>query len=113
LAKNTEADFRISFALRSSNTSRAQLLDLLTLLRGEDVTSLAAVGLSLAHLLPQRLTVDPQLVSDVRDRAFRFERQANAALDQLLWNLFGLGITEGSPLPLTKPRNRALLKRAL
>ena len=54
-AKNTLAAFRISFARRSSETSRRKLLDLLALLAGQDVLAPALVGLDLAHVFAQRL----------------------------------------------------------
>jgi hypothetical protein len=68
LAKNTEADFRISFARAQLEVLAAQLLDLLPLLAGEQIATLAAVGLGLPHRSAQRLRLDAQVTGDVRDR---------------------------------------------
>jgi hypothetical protein len=46
----------------------AQPADLLALLAGRQVGPQPLVGLGLAHLLAQRLGMDPEVVSDVRDR---------------------------------------------
>jgi hypothetical protein len=84
VTKNTEAAFRISFARRSSNTSFAQRLDLLALLRGRQIRSQATIGLGLAHVLSQRLVVNPEISRHVTDRATRLDRQPHTALDQLI-----------------------------
>jgi hypothetical protein len=62
----------------------AQLLDLLALLRGGQIRPQATVSLGLAHLLAQRLVVDPEIGRDVTDRATGLDRQPHTALDQLI-----------------------------
>src|SRR3954467_9211888 len=62
----------------------AQPLQLLTLLRLQEITPDATVGLGLAHPLPQRLLVDPQVLSDVRDRTIRLEVETNRTFTQLI-----------------------------
>src|SRR5207302_7852064 len=57
-----------------------QLADLLALLAGQQIGALAAVGLRLAHTLAQRLRVDAQIRSDVRDRPLGLEHEPDAAL---------------------------------
>jgi hypothetical protein len=47
----------------------------------------AAVGLGPTHLLAQRLRMDPQIGSDVRDRPVGLQGQANTARDQLVGTL--------------------------
>jgi hypothetical protein len=64
----------------------AQRLDLLALLRGRQIRSQATIGLSLAHVLSQRLVVNPEISRHVTDRTTRLDRQPHTALDQLIGN---------------------------
>jgi hypothetical protein len=68
LGENTLADFRISFARSQLEVLLPQPLDLLALLAGRQIRPQALVGLGLAHPLAQRLGMDPEITSDVRDR---------------------------------------------
>jgi hypothetical protein len=82
--ENTEAAFRISFARRSSNTSR----------RSSRISSRSSlVGRSgrrpsfafdLADVLAQRLRRQPQISSDVRDRTSRLEHQPRRTVQPAL-----------------------------
>ena len=81
--KNTLADFRISLARRNSKFSlRSRRISSRSSLVGR--SGLSPVGFRLAHTLPQRLLVDPQISGDVRDRPAALKRQPDAALEQLL-----------------------------
>src|ERR1019366_7919871 len=62
----------------------AQLLDLLTLGRAQQLAALAAISLGLAHTLAQRLRVNTQVGGDPRDRPPGLEHEPNAALHQLI-----------------------------
>ena len=57
-----------------------KLADLLPLLSREQIGTLAAVGLRLTHTLPQRLVMDAQNSSYLRDRPPRLEHEPDAAL---------------------------------
>jgi hypothetical protein len=61
-----------------------KLADLFALLRAQQVGALAAVGLRLTHTLSQRLSVDAQISSDMRDRPSGLEHEPDAALHQLI-----------------------------
>src|ERR1019366_10617082 len=62
----------------------AQRLDLLALLAAQPLTA-TRIDLGLAHPLAQRLRVDPQISSDMRNRPAALKRQPNTAIQQLLW----------------------------
>jgi hypothetical protein len=86
LAKNTLADFKVSFARRNSKFSwRKRLISSRSALVGR--SGLQTFGLGLARSLAKRLPVDAQIVGDVRDRTSALERRTDAALKQLLWVL--------------------------
>jgi hypothetical protein len=81
--KNTEANFKISFARRNSKFSFAQLADLLALRIAQQIAAPPLVRLDAAHMQAQRLSRDTQISSDVRNRPARLEHQPRAALQQL------------------------------
>src|SRR5581483_10807329 len=54
------------------------------LVRLQQIAPHAAVGVGLAHPLPQRFLVDPQVLGDVRDRTVRLEVETNRTLTQLV-----------------------------
>jgi hypothetical protein len=84
LAKNTLADFTISFARRSSKFSwRSRLISSRSSLVGK-IRPQALVGFRLPHPLTQRLGMDPKITSDLRDRTAALERQPHATREQLL-----------------------------
>ena len=114
VAKNTEAARKISFASRSSATSRLSSLDLLPLLTARQPGPQALIGLRLPHALPQRLRRQPDLRRDMRDRTTRLDRQPHHR-DQSTPGGTSSDVTSAEVL-LTQdrcPRNRASVKPGL
>jgi hypothetical protein len=64
---------------------------------------LITVRRGLAHLLAQRLWVDPQISRDIRDRTLVLQRQTNAALKSTPW---GTSTVVPSPKDSPFPRGR-------
>jgi hypothetical protein len=82
-AKKTDADFKISFARRSSKFSwRNRRISSRSAGRRQ-IRPLPGVGLVLAQLLAQRLRMDAEVMGDVRDRSLAFKREPDPALDEL------------------------------
>ena len=105
-AKNTLADFKISFARRNSKSSRRSFGSPHAPLVSTSLRR-PSFGFDSAHVLPQRLRREAQITRNMRDRAARLEHQPRRALQQLLGILPRPWHTEGSPPPRTKPRNQA------
>src|SRR6266545_1764343 len=61
-----------------------QPLQLITLLRCQQITPATAISLRLPHPVPQRLLMHAQISGDVHDRPPRLEHQPNRALTELL-----------------------------
>jgi hypothetical protein len=83
-AKNTQADFKISFRPPQLEVLRSQPPDLLALLARRQVRPLAGVGFVLADALAQRLGVHPEIGRDVRDRPLALQGETDAALHQFV-----------------------------
>src|SRR5204862_2114578 len=61
-----------------------QPLQLLALVRLQQITPDAAVGFGLTHPLTQRFLMDAQVLGDVRDRTVRLEVETDRTLTQLI-----------------------------
>jgi hypothetical protein len=80
-----------------------QRLQPLALIRRQAIAARALVGLGLAHPLPQRLTVDAEVLGDMRDRPTAFKDKPHRAFAQLIGVfLRGRHTAETVPLPRMK-----------
>jgi hypothetical protein len=61
-----------------------QRFDLITLLAAQDVFAPALVSFGLPNVFAERLALDPEILSDVRDRTPGLEHQTRPAVQQLL-----------------------------
>ena len=87
------ADFRISFARRSSKFS-ARSLRISSRSTVDGRSGLAPLSARLAHLLAQRLRVHAEIGRDMRDRAIALQRQPHAASHELVGVLLRSGHDE-------------------
>src|SRR5205085_9809124 len=86
-----------------------QALDLLPLRARRQIRPQTLVGFGLTDTLPQRLRVNPEISSNMRNRPAALQRQPDAALKQLLRVLPRSRHDSGeSPLPRTASWNRGL-----
>ena len=114
VAKNTEADLRISFARRNSKFSARSLRNLLALGRRRQLRPRAAIGLRLAHTLAQRLRVHPRgrgatsAIDSQLSSARRTPRRTSSS-----GYFFGRAITSDFLSRGSDPRSEASVKPSL